>query len=283
MLQGVNQGICEWLELYGSAGIFLWCLLAAVLGGCFGSFTTMCVWRIPRGLSTVWPPSQCPKCGHTLGPGENIPIFGWILLGGKCKGCKMPISPRYVLIELTATILFTITAYQSAIRGIPLAVLPAWTLIVISIGSACTDCELRIIPDEFTYTGMAIALLSGYFLPFAFPPFPKDTPALDSLIAVGFQIAAAGTFAYCARLAGKLLFKREALGLGDVKFMMATAGLAGLTGMIFSAFSGSFLALLWIGFDAWKRGKLRKKFAYGPFLAIGAVLWLLIRNFVFRN
>lgn len=278
MFHEVNQGICEWLELYGSAGMFLWCFLAAVLGGCFGSFTTMCVWRIPRGISTVWPPSRCPKCGHVLGPGENIPIFGWLLLGGKCRGCKMPISPRYVLIELTATVLFTVTAYQAAIRGTPLAVLPAWTMIVIAIGSACTDCELRIIPDQFTFTGMGIALLAGYFLPFAFPPFPLNTPPLRSLLAVLLQIAAAGIFAYCARVSGKLLFKREALGLGDVKFLMAAAGLTGLAGMIFTVFSGSFLALIWLGLDAWKRGKLRRKFAYGPFLAAGAVLWLLIRS-----
>lgn len=278
MLFELNRNICDWLELYGSGGMVLWCVLGAVLGGCFGSFTTMCVWRIPRGISTVWPPSRCPKCGHQLGPGENIPVFGWLLLGGKCRGCKMPISPRYVIIELITTVLFTAVSYQAAASGVPLGVIPGWTLIVISVGSACTDCELRIIPDQFTYTGMGIALLCAYFLPFT--RLPAGMPALNSLLFTTAQIAVAGVFGVCARFSGNLLFKREALGWGDVKYLMAAAGLTSIIGMIFSVFAGSVFALLWVAYDAVRRGRIRHKFAYGPFLAGAAVLWLLIRDFV---
>ena len=110
MLDFWNGRILEWLDLYGSTAVVLWCFWSFVLGACFGSFTTACVWRIPRGISIVWPPSSCPKCGHRLGASENIPILGWLLLRGRCKGCGLPISPRYVLIELATALLFTVTA-----------------------------------------------------------------------------------------------------------------------------------------------------------------------------
>ena len=106
MLSSLNGAILDWLQLYGVPAVVLWYVYAFILGGCFGSFTTACVWRIPRGISIVWPPSSCPKCGHRLGPMENIPIFGWIWLRGKCKGCGMPISPRYLIIEVVTALLF---------------------------------------------------------------------------------------------------------------------------------------------------------------------------------
>ena len=105
MLASLQTAILDWLALYGAAATTLWLVYSFILGACFGSFTTACVWRIPRGISIVWPPSSCPKCGHKLGPLENIPILGWLILRGKCKGCGLPISPRYILIELATAIL----------------------------------------------------------------------------------------------------------------------------------------------------------------------------------
>ena len=105
-------------------------------------------------------------------------------------------------------------------------------------------------------------------------------PPFHSFLFTLASIAAIGLFCSCAAWAGKLLFKRDALGWGDVKFLMAAAGFIGVFGALFAMFAGSLFALLWLLFDAWKRGRLRRKFAFGPFLAAGAVLWLLIGPFV---
>lgn len=278
MLDFLNRDILDWLNLYGTAAAVMWCFWSFVLGACFGSFTTACVWRVPRGISIVWPPSSCPKCKRHLGLTENIPILGWLLLRGKCKGCGLPISPRYVIIELVTAILFAATAYLALLSRVPLSVVPAWCLIVLCVGSACTDCELRIIPDQFTYTGMILALLCAVLFPST--KMPSNMTPLFSLAYTFAQIAAVGLFGYSAWFAGKILFKKEALGQGDVKFLMAVAGFTSVFGALAAIFAGSLLALSWIVFDAVKRGRIRRKFAYGPFLATGAVLWLLFKNVV---
>src|SRR5215208_5651272 len=77
-----------------------------LLGSCIGSFLNVVVWRLPRGESLWWPPSRCPRCGHRLAAYDNIPIFGWIFLGGKCRYCKAPISARYPIVETIAALLF---------------------------------------------------------------------------------------------------------------------------------------------------------------------------------
>ena len=80
--------------------------LAFVFGGYIGSFLNVCIWRIPRGESIVWPPSHCPKCGARIRWYQNIPILSWFALRGRCAKCRQPISVRYVLVELLGGVLF---------------------------------------------------------------------------------------------------------------------------------------------------------------------------------
>ena len=74
-------------------------LYAVLIGGCLGSFLNVAVWRIPAGKSLIRPASFCPKCGHTIRFYDNIPVFGWLFLRGKCRDCRQPISPRYPIVE----------------------------------------------------------------------------------------------------------------------------------------------------------------------------------------
>jgi leader peptidase (prepilin peptidase)/N-methyltransferase len=76
------------------------------VGACVGSFINVVVFRLPRGQSLVHPPSRCPQCEHKLAWYDNVPVFGWIFLGGKCRYCKKPISPRYPIVEAAAGLLF---------------------------------------------------------------------------------------------------------------------------------------------------------------------------------
>jgi prepilin signal peptidase PulO-like enzyme (type II secretory pathway) len=80
--------------------------LAMVIGSCVGSFLNVCAYRIPQGLSPVRPASHCPGCRSAVRPRDNLPILGWLILGGRCRDCRMPISPRYPLVELIVGLLF---------------------------------------------------------------------------------------------------------------------------------------------------------------------------------
>ena len=282
MLDFWNGRILEWLDLYearrlcsGASGVLCWEPVSEVSRRrASGGF---------RGESRLsGRPPRVRNAGIVWGPSENIPILNryTYLLRGRCKGCGLPISPRYVLIELATALLFTVTAYSAVLCRLPLSVIPAWCLIVLCIGSACTDCELRIIPDKFTCSGMILALLCAFLFPST--KMPSNMTPLFALTYTFAQIAAVGLFGYSAWYAGKLLFHREALGRGDVKFLMAIAGFTSVFGALVAILTGSLLALLWLLCDAVKRGRLRRKFAYGPFLAAGALLWLLFRGIGMR-
>jgi leader peptidase (prepilin peptidase)/N-methyltransferase len=114
--------------------------LAAALGSCVGSFLNVCTYRLPRGLSPVRPASHCPGCRAPVRPRDNLPVLGWLILKGRCRDCRMPISPRYPLVELLVGLLFT-GAYVVPIvmlggdlweevgpRGVLAWLLAGWTL-----------------------------------------------------------------------------------------------------------------------------------------------------------
>ena len=86
--------------------MIFWSLWFAVLGVCVGSFLNVCVYRLPRGKSIVYPPSHCPQCGNRIRLYDNLPVAGWIKLRGKCRDCQLPISARYPCVEGFCGILF---------------------------------------------------------------------------------------------------------------------------------------------------------------------------------
>jgi leader peptidase (prepilin peptidase) / N-methyltransferase len=88
-------------------------VFVAFLGGCVGSFLNVVMYRLPRGENVVWPGSHCPKCQHAIRPWHNLPVIGWLLLGGKCYDCKEPISPKYPLVEAATATVFVLVALAS--------------------------------------------------------------------------------------------------------------------------------------------------------------------------
>ena len=98
----------------------LFACFAFLLGSFIGSFLNVCIWRIPRGESIVWPGSHCPKCNAPIRWFQNIPIFSWFALRGRCASCRKPISPRYLVLELIGGLLALLVYLQ---WGWPLAVL----------------------------------------------------------------------------------------------------------------------------------------------------------------
>ena len=86
--------------------------VVAALGLTIGSFLNVCIYRLPRGESVVTPPSRCPGCGQGLRWFDNVPVLGWLLIGGRCRHCRTAVSPMYPIVESVTTLLFLLQLWQ---------------------------------------------------------------------------------------------------------------------------------------------------------------------------
>jgi leader peptidase (prepilin peptidase)/N-methyltransferase len=229
-------------------------LLVIATGLAVGSFLNVCIHRLPLGQSLVRPASRCPRCETPLKPYDNVPVIGYVMLGGKCRACGMPISFQYPVVEvITATLFFgsyllfpAPVVYQRVLFGCAMIV-----LFVI-------DLEHRILPDVITLPGIVIGFLMSLFMP---PGW------LDSLIG----IAAGGGSLW---LLGEIYFRvrhEEGMGFGDVKMLAMIGAFLGwklmLLTLVLSSFLGSIVGMAMI---ASKRGDLKYALPFGTFLALAA-------------
>ena len=134
------------------------CVLTALLGLCVGSFLNVVIYRVPNGMSIAMPPSHCPKCGYKLKWYDNIPVLSYLILGGKCRSCKEPISPRYTIVELLNMLLWLLFAlsFHDNIFYLVVCCLAASTLVVI----AFIDLEHMLIFDRFQIIMLALGVLA---------------------------------------------------------------------------------------------------------------------------
>lgn len=234
-------------------------IVAGLFGLLIGSFLNVCIVRLPADQSVVTPRSRCPTCGTPVEWRDNIPVLSWLLLGGKCRSCRAPISILYPLVELTVGLLWAAVAlrYGVGIEGVKAALFGTLLL-----GIALTDAREYIIPDEFTWGGLILGLIisaAGGFQALLWALFGA---------AVGFAIL------WLVGLVGKAVFKEEAMGGGDIKMMAMVGSFLGWQGVLLTIFLGAlagsaiFLPLALVG---------RKKLVpFGVFLALGAAVTYLV-------
>ena len=256
-----------------------WLLGAGFLGFglIFGSFLNVCIYRLPRGLSVVRPRSACPGCHAMIAWYDNIPVLSWLLLGGRCRHCKTPITPRYAVVELACGVLFLLSFLRS----------DSWVDAVKScifsfllLGLAFTDAETHLLPDAMTLSGLGAALMMSTvsLVPgFAFSLFPfrwdARTPPthLQLNFALGWRsllnalmgaVIGAGVLYLIGWIYLKVR-KVEGMGLGDVKLMAMVGAFVGpvLTLLVLctASLAGGAYGLLVLATVYWKR--LRR---YGP-------------------
>ncbi|MFH0766287.1 MAG: prepilin peptidase [Calditrichota bacterium] len=238
------------------------------IGSAIGSFLNVVIHRVPKGESIVSPPSHCPICGHRIKPYENIPILSYLLLRGKCSGCGKRISWRYPLVESLMGFMAIILLYQYGWSH-NLIVFGVFSAFLISL-SAIDIATFRL-PNVLTYTGA----IAGVALTIAFKRDYVWDMILGSLVGFGVLILMS--------LIGTLLFRKESLGVGDLK-LGAMIGLylgpAKTAGMfICGVFLGALIGGAMILFGGRKFGQ---KIPFGPYLAAGAIVSLFLGNILWR-
>jgi len=263
--------------------MFLESLVYALLGLVIGSFLNVCIYRIPLGKSVVFPGSSCPHCGISIRPIDNIPVLSFLLLRGKCRACKVPISFQYPFVELLCGFAFYISALTWNFAP-PTFVNSLFLSIIIVL--IFTDYHHRILPNVLTLPGIAAGILLS---PFQTPEVYEDIITLKVLALLGFDssqsmVPWAGSI-LGAVLGGGLLFavafayevirKREGLGMGDIKMMAMVGAFMGWRLALLTIFAGSLMGtLIGIALMAFRKMNMQGKLAFGVFLGIGSALCL---------
>ena len=239
-----------------TAGIAFFFLIGLI----FGSFLNVCIYRIPRGESIVWPPSHCPKCGAPIRPVDNIPVVSYIILGGKCRSCKARISARYPLVELITGILFGGLFWKFGLSSETLVFLILdLFLIVISF----IDIDYRLILNKITLPGIVV----GTILTLSFHVLSVKQ------VLMGFVIGGGGLLAIA--FLGALLFRKESMGMGDIKLAAMVGVFLGVQGVAFTLLMAFFVAALFsIGAMALKKANRQSQIPFGPFIAVASVVYL---------
>ncbi len=255
------------------AALYVW---AFALGTAAGSFLNVCIYRLPRDRSVISPPSHCPQCGARLRAVDLVPLLSFLALGRKCRFCGGVISWRYFAVELITGLVF-VAAWEACGQG--LQVLPCWIFASVVIAVVFMDLDHMIIPDSLVIAGVgaaalgeAIAVLSGQAAPLSVG-IPGTTIALPRVIAGG----AVGLIVFVfIRAFSQLLFRREGMGLGDVKLAGAIGAMLG-PGSALLSFGLAIVAGAVVGVVLLAL-RVRRRMEYlpfGPFLAAAALAALL--------
>lgn len=232
-------------------------LTFALFGALVGSFLNVCIHRLPRGTSIVWPSSACPHCKRNLSWYENIPIFSYLVLWGRCRTCKQPISGRYPLVEALTALMFA-AAWWYYGPGVLLVsrVLLGCSLIVLF----AIDLEHHLLPNAITLPGIIVGFL------FSFVTEPGWLSALIGIVVGGGSLWLIAEVYYRVR-------HEEGLGMGDVKMLAMIGAFVGwkltLVTLMMASFAGSLIGLLLILMG---RGSMKYALPFGTFLALGAAL-----------
>lgn len=209
---------------------------AFVIGASVGSFLNVCIGRWPHDESVVAPRSRCPRCGHAIAWYDNIPIVSWLLLRGKCRGCALPISMQYPVVELLVGLMWVAAVMYF---GPTLAALRVAVFSTIMLGIAVTDARHYLIPDGFTVFGLAFIVVTSLVAAFRGDAAPFATP-YDALVGA---CAGAGAIAIVGWL-GEVAFKREAMGFGDVTLMAVVGAAVGPARALLVLFLGAALGAI---------------------------------------
>jgi leader peptidase (prepilin peptidase) / N-methyltransferase len=229
--------------------------MAAALGAIVGSFLNVCIYRLPRGTSIVWPASACPHCRRALSWYENVPVVSFLALRGACRTCRARIGVQYPIVEALTAVMFGLAwwYYGPSALLVSRLILGCALIVLFAI-----DLEHHLLPNAITIPGLIVG--------FAFS-FVTEPGWVDSLIG----IAVGGGVLFAIAEAYYRVRKEEGLGMGDVKMLAMVGAFLGwkltLLTLMMASLSGTIIGMILI---ITKRGGMKYALPFGTFLALGA-------------
>ena len=230
--------------------------LAFSFGLVVGSFLNVCIHRLPLGESVVWPTSRCPHCRAEVKLYDNIPVLSYILLGGRCRSCRKPISIQYPIIELLTAAAFLTAFFLFEPPLLYVRLVFACAMIVLLV----IDLEHRILPDVITLPGIVLGFVSSLFLP------PGWTDSLIGILLGGGSLWLLGEVYFRVR-------HEEGMGFGDVKMLAMIGAFLGWKLMFLTLVLASLLgSVIGVGMIVMRRSDMKYALPFGSFLAVAAVV-----------
>lgn len=276
-----------------------------IIGAIFGSFGNVLIYRLPKGMSIVNPPSHCPLCGGRVAWYDNIPILSFLILGGKCRHCESPISIRYPVVELLAAVLSVVAFIHAAAGPWPLFSLETGFLWLLEFAFFFALLVITFVDFEHMevpYLPVAIGAIAGIAFNWSFGLY-MNTSWVDSAIG----IAAGALPALMVVLTYRYVFKREGMGMGDVIILGMIGAFVGYKPMpviyFLSSLQGLLAALIYFlvggrtkypmdDMDEEEQRRFKEAEAghplrlmaipFGPFLALSALEWVMFRAYFVR-
>jgi len=256
---------------------------AGVLGALVGSFLNVVIHRLPRGERFGMSRSHCPKCGALIRWFDNVPILSFLWLLGRCRSCRARISVRYPIVEIATATLFSLSflrAVDLEWEPVLLGFATAAGFAAVVVAAAFIDLQHKILPDRLTLrAGPVFGLIASVGVPgihglsfFGVDLSGTMKPGLGSLVVGLLGAVAGGGVILLLRQVGTWIARREAMGLGDVKFM-AMCGLLLGPGPVLMAIWAAILLAAVIGVAIWAITRSRE-IPFGPFLGLGALATL---------
>ena len=238
------------------------------MGGLWGSFANVCIHRLPLDKGVVSGRSYCPKCKKQISWKDNIPIISYLLLSGKCRKCKKPISSRYALVEFLSILSFVIIYF---LYGITLTTLLLMILSLSLIIIFFIDLKHYIIPNEITFSMMALGFVKSF------------DPNLDSMFPNYVNSLIGGLFGYGIIWSiiyfYKQIRKKEGMGLGDAKLFAVVGFWFAWLAIPFVIFLSYVTALISVVPSLLKNSKsMSSQIPFGPYIIIGTLLYLIFEN-----
>lgn len=238
-------------------------LIVFIFGSMIGSFLNVCIYRMPKGKSVVRPRSACPHCAKTILWYDNIPILSFFILRGKCRSCKGKISPRYFIVEfLTASLLTALFSVFGLNTKFYAYSFMSCALVIATF----VDFEIGEIPDEVSIGGLVIALVIAFAMPSVFDTASRWQGLLASVLGA----LAGGASIYIIGFLGELVFKKEAMGGGDVKLMAMIGSILGWKLVLLTFFIAPIFGSV-VGVTLRIRTG-RETIPYGPYLSLAALI-----------
>ncbi|MEW6379023.1 MAG: prepilin peptidase [bacterium] len=227
-----------------------------LFGACIGSFLNVCIFRLPRNESIVFPASHCPACNTKLKSADNVPIFSFLFLRGKCRYCQTAISWQYPIVELTTGILFALAVIRF---GLQWNTFIALVLIPVSLVVSVIDLKVQIIPNVISLPGIGLGLAASLL-----PGSP-----LTFFNALSGMLIGGGLFYLVA------VISKGGMGGGDIKLIAMFGAFLGWQKCLLTIFLGVLLgSIVGIALMLLKRKGRKDPIPFGPFLCIGALISL---------